>query len=273
MRSAAGNVIVSPLSVATALALLSQATDGHTFEELQNGLHLTGYDKSAVANHFPKYFEQLQNNAGDSTLSIVNQIYVQQGYQLNENFRETAAKKFSSGVDSVNFSDSSKSAEIINHFVEERTHERIKDLIKPDMLDSDTRVILVNAIYFKGDWEQKFNKKDTFTGDFHTSDTDAISVEFITGKKYFNHANLHAFDARALEMEYANSKFSFVIVLPNSRNGLPELESKLKNFDLANITSQMHSAEIEVTIPKFTIQFEANLNDVLTNVRVEFFTV
>ncbi|XP_055317899.1 antichymotrypsin-2-like isoform X3 [Sitodiplosis mosellana] len=261
-QSKPGDVIISPLSVASALALLSQGSGGNTFEQLRQGLHLTG-DKATAANQFAEYYGLLEKSVGKSTLSIANQIYVQKGYEINKNFKEVAVKKFQSGIDEMNFAENVASAKAINSFVEDKTKEKIKDLIKPDMLDALTRVVLVNAIYFKGNWEYQFNKESTTQGDFYISETDTVPVDFMYIKKKFNYAVLEELDATALEMKYANSNFSFVIVLPNSRTGLPALEAKLKNYDLAKITDQMHKHEVEVTIPKFKVEFEISLNDVL----------
>lgn len=251
--------------MASALALLSQGANGNTFDELNKGLHLTG-DKVSTANQFHEYYGLLKKAVGQSTLSIANQIYVQNGYKINANFKDTAVQKFMSGIESLNFAEKDQSAKTINHFVEEKTKEKIKDLIKPDMLSSDTRMVLVNAIYFKGDWEYKFDKERTYQGDFYTSETDTVQVDYMTIKKKFNYGMLEDLDATALEMKYANSNFSFVIVLPNSRTGLSALESKLLNYDLAKINEQMFKQEVDVTIPKFKVEFEINLNDVLKKV-------
>lgn len=271
-QSKPGDVIISPLSVASALALLAQGTEGNTFEELRKGLHLTG-DKATTANQFAEYYGLLKKSVGQSTLSIANQIYVQIGHSINKNFEEVAVKKFFSGIDSLDFAKSDASAKTINQFVEEKTMEKIKDLIKPDMLSADTRVVLVNAIYFKGNWEYQFDKESTTEGDFYINESETVPVDFMHIKKKFNYAILEDLDATALEMKYANSNFSFVIVLPNSRTGLSALEGKLKNYDLAEITNKMHKQEVEVTIPKFKVEFEINLNDVLKKLGMsEMFT-
>lgn len=251
--------------MSSVLLLLSQGAGGNTFEELKKGLHLS-LDKATTANQFHDYYELLEKSVGKATLSIANQLYVQQGYQIKQEFQEVAVKKFRSGIESLNFANSAPSAQTINKFVEEETKDKIKDLIKPAMLDSETRLVLVNAIYFKGDWEYQFDKERTTEGDFFISETDTSRVDFMRIKKNFNYGVFDDLEATALEMKYANSNFSFVIVLPNSRTGLSALESKLKNYDLSKITSEMYSQEVDVMIPKFKVEFEINLNDVLKNV-------
>lgn len=264
-----GNVIISPLSVSIALNLLLQATNGTTLDELRSGMHLSG-DKATLANEFPGYLDLLHRNVGsNSTLSIANQIYVQKHYQLNANFKTVVAQRFLSGIESVNFADSKTSADTINRFVEEKTNGKIKSFIAPDQLDATTRAVIVNAIHFKGQWHQQFDKSKTVRGEFYTNETETESVEFMTAKDYFNSTNLIALNARALELKYANSNYSFMIILPDNRTGLTDLESKLKYVNLADVASQMSFDEIEVTIPKFNIEYEIKLNDVLKNVCIK----
>lgn len=261
-----GNVIISSLSVSTALALLSQAAGGNTYEQLKQALHLSD-EKSDTANQFFEHSETLVENAGEATLSIANGIYVQDGEQLNKNFQESAVSKFKSGVESLNFVDSAKSAATINHFVEEKTNGKIKDLFKPDQFHSDTRSVLVNAVHFKGAWEKPFHSESTRKHDFYNSETETTQVDFMKIDSTFNAANIKDLEAKAIELKYENSNISFVIVLPKSRTGLPALEVKLKDYDLGKIAEQLNERRYAVRIPKFKVEYDINLNNVLKNVR------
>ncbi|KAJ6640748.1 Serine protease inhibitor 42Dd [Pseudolycoriella hygida] len=262
-----GNVIISPLSVVTSLALLRQGTSGETSEQLKTALH-SHNDKSTVANQFLAHREALQKSLGQSTLSIANRIYFNEGYQLVKNFQDVAAAKFKSGAEPLNFSDSEKSATTINRFVKEETNGKIQDLYAKDAFGSDTRVVLVNAIYFKGSWESQFVKEATRKDDFYNSGTEKVSVDFMYNDDYFYSAHNEHLRARVLEMKYANSKSSFVIVLPDERDGLPALEAKLKNYNLNELTANLESDRFEVHIPKFKIEYEIKLNDVLKNLGI-----
>lgn len=265
-----GNVIVSPLSVANALALLSQGASGKTFEQLQHGLHL-GNDKSATANQFYENCEILKKNAAGATLEVVNQVYVQQGHELNKNFQDVAVSKFKSGVEALNFAETQKSADAINHFVEEKTHGKIKKLINAEDLDATTRSVLVNALYFKGKWDHEFLKQYTRKGDFYTSETEKVSVDFMYATHDFKHAYLEDLDASAIELKYANSSLAFTIVSPNQRTGLSAVETKLKDYDLTKITDKMFEHTVGLTMPKFKIEYDIKLTSVLTNVSVNFY--
>lgn len=166
----------------------------------------------------------------------------------------------------MNFANSQASSETINRFVAEKTQGKITNLIKPEILDADTRVVLINAIYFKGDWQHKFEKSQTKKDDFFTSETETIKADFMHIRKSFNYSYIMALEAAVLEMKYANSDLSFVIILPNKRNGLSTLEEKLKNFDFKKMIGSLFTYEVIVTIPKFKIEFEINLNYILAKV-------
>lgn len=266
-------MIISPLSVSITLALLSEGAYGGTYNELKTGLYLSG-NKTTTANQFQEYIAMLKKSAGKSILSLANRVYVQQGREIKQQFRDVAVEKFSSGIEALNFANSADSARIINQFVENKTYNKIKDIVKPDLLDASTSVVLVNAIYFNGTWQNKFDKKQTYKEDFYTDDVNKQSTDFMHIKTRFNYADLIEFDATALEMNYACSDISFVIVLPNKRSGLSLLESRLQHYDLSKIVGQMYSTQVDVAIPKFSTDFIINLNNVLENVcafAIDFF--
>lgn len=249
-----------------ALSLLAQGAGGNTFEELRAGLNLSN-DSATTADQFNEFHDLVQTNAGDSILSIANRIYTQHDLQLKKDFQEVAISKFKSDVQSLDFNESEKSAAVINYFVEEKTNGKIKDLIKPEQISPNTRLILMNAIYFKGKWEVPFYEFLTSPGNFFVSDTERVSVPFMTTKSNFNYAYIEELNAEVLEMKYANSNFAFLIVLPNEYNGLPELETKLTTFELSRIVEQMTSSEpVDILIPKFEIEYEIELTHVLSNV-------
>ncbi|XP_031616655.1 uncharacterized protein LOC116336730 [Contarinia nasturtii] len=267
-KSTKGNVIISPFSVANALVLLSQATNRSTFEQLKTGLHLSG-DKKSIANQFQEHYGLLERGAGNTTFSIANNIYVQKGYSIKQNLQKVAIDKFQSGIESVNFEDNEETARIINKFVEEKTNRRIIDLIKSDTLGSDSRVVLINAIYFKGEWEQKFYEYSTNKSDFYINETEKVPVDLMNIDEWFNYVDLSDLNASALEMKYADSNFSMVVILPNSRTGLSTLESQMKDCDLKTIVANMSMQKVEIWIPKFEHEFELKLNNVLMNMGIE----
>lgn len=263
-------MIFSPLSILNALTLLSQATDGNTFNELQKGLYLNE-NKTVTANQFYEHSRLVRQSIGQGNLSIANRIYLRNGSALNKHFQEVATTKFSSGIESVNFANNSETAQTINRFVEEKTHGKIKNLIEPNAIDEHTAVMLINAIHFKADWLYKFEDRHTTVGNFFMDESKKAHVQFMSVTNHFRRKYLNDLDATALELKYAESKFAFIIILPGTRTGLPPLEAILKNYDLSQIADNLWEPfSMNVIIPKFKADFNIKLNDALKKVSNNF---
>lgn len=269
------NVIISPISVATALTLLLQATNGRTCAQLKNCLHLQDnyIAKSHVADQFRNYIALIKKSAGQSELMIVNQIYVQQTFRLNKEFHEIAANEFDAGVESVNFSNTNETTQLINNFIRTKTMGKIEKFVPPGIFDELTRVFLANAVYLKSAWVQPFplprirnGVKLERTRKFYISETETIDVNFMANKESFWVVDVPDLDISALRLDYLNSNLSFIIVLPNKRTGLSTLESQLQNMDLSTIVGRMSFQLYKVEIPKFKVTTKLHLNDILKKV-------
>lgn len=238
--------------------------NGETKEQMKAGLkYPAGYGDNHIAKHFEHFTESVRKTNG---LKIANKIYTMKGYSVKQSFRDVATKSFNSDAQDLDFKDNTKSAGIINSWVEEQTNNKIKDLVAPDSLDGDTRMVLVNAIYFKGFWTYQFDPKATYRAPFFLNDKDSVEVDFMRVKKHFKYGAIEKLEATAVELPYKDSDISMLIILPNDRNGLSALESKLHTIDLAEISSRMHSQEVNVELPKFKIEFDIELNEPLQKV-------
>lgn len=259
-RTKTGDIIISPLSIGSVLGLLSEAANGTTYEEIKRGLNLNP-QKSDVANQYQQMFNDLDTDKGASSFHIVNQIYVKKGHEISKNFSDVAKDKYKAGIEALDFNDAQKSATKINEFVESKTNKKIRQIIKASDLNADTDLVLLNAIYFKGDWEMKFNKSSTHKGPFHPNQNETIQVEFMTQKAKFFFGDME--DSAVLEMKYAKSNFSFIIVLPNNSTSLESIESRLTYEKLNKfLLNSVELIEVNVTIPKFGVESEIDLKAV-----------
>uniref|UniRef100_A0A6M2DZR1 Putative serpin n=1 Tax=Xenopsylla cheopis TaxID=163159 RepID=A0A6M2DZR1_XENCH len=255
------NLIMSPLSVQTVLSLVSMGAGGNTATQLASGLHQT-HSKDQTQDDYHTLMNTLNTQKG-VTLEIANKVYAMEGYSLNPDFKEIATTKFLAGAENLNFAETQKSAKTINSWVEERTHDKIHNLVSPDSLSSDTRMVLVNALYFKGLWEKQFKKEATTEKPFYVTETETKNVQMMHIKDKFRYGDFEDLDAKAIELRYKDSDLAMLIVLPNSKTGLPALEEKLKNLDLQNLTQRMYSVEVILDLPKFKIESEIQLNEPL----------
>lgn len=201
-------------------------------------------------------------------MSIANKIYVGDDSRIKPEFKDIAINKFDSEIENVDFGDSDAAAGQINAWVEEKTNNKIRNLVDPAILNDNTKMILINAIHFKGIWKNSFSKADTFTLPFWVNETSATKAEFMYQNSYFSYGQFDEFSFTALKMDYSSSNVSMLVLLPKERTGLPLLEQKLHTIDLKSITQQMEEQEVDVRFPKFKIEFEITMNDILINLGI-----
>lgn len=250
--------------MATSLALLAQGTKYNSPE------------KAVVANQFAEYYNELQDD--NSVITMVNQLYVPHRYRFKKEFPTDEVEQFFSRIEMLNFSNPYECALKLNRYVEEKTNRRIRYSFQPQMFDEQTRLVSINVIHLKGSQLPGFNKECTHRGRFYINRKTSVPVDYMCFNEKFDHKVLNELDATAIAMRYMQTKYTFVIVLPNKRIGLANLEAKLKKhsadlFEFKDQSKIGHSVHyVNVTIPKFRIDFEIELNGIFKNVckRVRF---
>ena len=176
------NLVISASSVSTVLAMLGFGARGETLKQMTDALFLP-HDRAASTG-YRCLLPQLESK--DFTLAVANKIFLGIGFSPKESFLDIVRNDFNSEVAEVNFKRKEKAARTINRWVEKETREKIKNLIRPDMVDESTRVVLVNAIYFKANWAKEFDKRSTQKKQFHTKAVkEELLVPMMTMKDYF----------------------------------------------------------------------------------------
>lgn len=150
--------------------------EGKTAQEIVAGLKMGDSSRDVVAKAFEEFLVPLNDNP---MLKIANKVFVKNDYHIKAAFNEIATKQFLSETQTLNFSESVNSANIINQWVESKTNHLIKDLISADALSQDTRLVLVNAIYFKGFWTHQFPVSDTYKEPFFNNEQDSVEVDMM----------------------------------------------------------------------------------------------
>jgi serpin B len=239
---------------------------GETAQQMSKVMKVDDLSKTALADNYDALMSSI---ARSSSLKIANKIYVKEGCEVKAQFNEIATKKFYSEAQTLNFSKNQESATTINEWVESKTNNKIKNLIDPSSLNIMTRMVLVNAIHFKGLWTHQFKKEHTKKEPFWVSETESVEVDMMRMKEDVKYAKFQQeLDAQAIELTYNHSDVSMIILLPNQKTGLANLEAKLDQIDLAELTSKMNQKEVNVYLPRFKIEFKVQLNDHLSKVRI-----
>lgn len=209
------------------------------------------------------------NTIENVTLHLANKIYVKKGYSPKATFKDIVTSKFHAEIDAIEFTDSG-AADAINKWCKDKTNNKIDKLLEQGDLSQDTRMVLLNAIYFKGNWQRQFDKRNTQKKPFYLNDKDSVDVDmmFISNDFFFSYNQ--ELDSQILQLKYTNDAVSMLIVLPNKRDGIKELEAKLVNYDLNKLTEKMYKQKVDVYLPKFKIETDMDLEQPLRNVRNSF---
>ncbi|XP_075168016.1 serine protease inhibitor 42Dd-like isoform X1 [Haematobia irritans] len=259
------NVVYSPASIQTCLALAFTGAEAETAQEMRKVLHLGEGDRSQVAQNYGEFLKNTFKNpkTNGAILRMANRIYVNQNLKISDNFNKIATEFFDAKAESVNFGNSQETINNINSWVEQQTESKIKNLLAPNSVDGDTSSVLVNAIYFKAKWKNPFSDVSTTKSNFKVNTKQEVQVDMMYQDNKFRYADLPEYNAKALEMSYEKSDLSMLVILPNEVEGLAKLESQLKGVDLNDITSKMYTADVDVFLPRFRIEFDIDLKEPL----------
>ena len=173
----AKNLIMSSYSVSLVLNMALNGAEGRTASQLKEGLTLKNFD--VVKNGFKDVLKLSKTNE-NFTLDTANRIYYSEDDFIAESYIQSTKEFFLAEPIGMNFDQSEQSRTEINQWVEEQTNQKIQDLIAPGSLSGNTKLVLVNAIYFKGDWQFKFNKTNTKKDEFHVSPSQTVQSDMIT---------------------------------------------------------------------------------------------
>jgi serpin B len=261
LKSQDGNLFFSPNSISTALAMTYGGARNNTATEMASVLHFTMPNDRLNAAYASRLHDLNASGKGYE-LNVANALWGQKGFAWQKDFIDSNERYYDAGLNELDFAKTEEARQTINTWVEKNTHDKIKDLIQPGVLDSLTRMVLTNAIYFKGNWALQFDQKMTFDGDFWTSATDKVKAPLMNEHGQFNYMENDTL--QAVELPYTGKGVSMIVLLPRKRDGLGALEEKLTAKSLAEWTGAMRPVnDLAVTLPKFKMTTQFELNKVL----------
>ncbi|MCK5476129.1 MAG: serpin family protein [Candidatus Pacebacteria bacterium] len=249
-----GNIFFSPYSISTALIMTYEGAMGKTAEEIQAVLRIPKDDKIRRLES-AKIYNQINKNNDDYKLSTANALWAQKDYVFLKEYINNIEKYYGGKTINLNFiTETETSRLIINDWIEDRTNDKIKDLIPMGALDSRTRLVLTNAIYFKGTWVLQFDKKDTKDESFKTDLGQTIKVpmmKLIGDNAKFNYAEVDK--TQILELPYEGEDLSMLLVLPKEDN-FKRLERLISAEKLFDWRGALKKQRVDVYIPKFKFE-------------------
>lgn len=255
-RSAGENVFVSPASVALALAMLHSGARGETQRALANVLDLGGADADDLNQASAALQQQLARLDDHIKLSVANALWVSENVRLDDDFARTTERCYDAAIRSLDFAHQ-PAARIINGWVEEHTNGKIERIV--EQVDRDTLLMLVNAIYFKGEWTEPFNRQLTQDGPFTLAGGQQVQHPMMAQRGRFRYLEDRAFQAVALP--YGGGRVCMYIFLP--RGDLADFTNHLSGKRWESWMSHFSSTEGRLVLPRFRAEYEAKLNDAL----------
>jgi serine protease inhibitor len=264
LQSREGNLFLSPYSISTALAMTYAGAKSETEKQMAQTLCFPPIKNEQFHKTFGEIIKQLNASGkkGSYELTVANALWGQKDYKFLPDFLTIVRENYGGDLQQVDFAAQAEAArKTINAWVESKTKDKIKELIKPGTLDSMTRLVLTNAIYFKGKWASPFKPEQTQDSPFVLLDGQKINVPTMNQTGRFGYMETN--DIQILEMPYLNNDLSMVILLPKQTDGVKGLEKELVSDNLAGWLAGIHKREVQVFFPRFKMTSEFELAMVL----------
>jgi serpin B len=256
------NILVSPFSAETIMALTQSGAVGTTGTEIRSSLFLPD-SREETESVLKQILPAIHSN--EYTLKTANKIYVENNFAIKDDFKKVATDVYQAQFQNIEFAESVAAADEINEWVEEETADKIHDLISPGDVNADTKVVLVNALYFEANWTSPFENGLTTKTSFFTTDGEPVQMDTMFQKSarynFYESADL---DAKFLELPFQGPDASMTIVLPNKMEGIAVLE---KQMDAVLTTPDYAQEYVQVSIPKFKIESTTDFKMILEKVK------
>jgi len=262
----AANIFVSPLSASMALGMALAGAEAGTFEAMRTALRLGGLEREQIGVSYRSLIDLLSGLDPAVRIEIGNSVWHREGFALEDAYASEVERDFLARVEALDFGDPG-AADVINTWVSEATDGLIDGIVDPP-IDPLTMVFLINAIYFEGKWALQFDPARTSPGEFWRSDGSTVSVPFMSmSDGEFPYAESP--DYQAIELPYGGEAFAMTVVLPSEAIGIDAFVESLDADAWAGIVSGLREAELLVALPKFRLEYDRTLNDVLKALGME----
>lgn len=253
------NVFLSPASVQVALAMTLAGAKGETEAELSKGLHMS--QLKSPHSEMGRLISALNSARQGVKLAVANRLFAERTFAIEPEFSGTLAKGYGAELGSVDFKQACETARKgINEWVEQQTSSKIRDLLAEGSLDSNTRLVLVNAIYFKGDWKHTFNRESTYDGQFESAAGSQSPVRMMQQTQQFPYAEGRGL--RLVQLPFSGGSCSMIVVLPQERHGLSAaLKDAGSLEDILALAGTAVEQEVDLHLPRFKVETQFSLSD------------
>ena len=273
LRTGKGNLFFSPFSLSSALAMTAAGAKGETAREMGLALHLPQGDLAHAG--FRSLNDSINGGKDEParpySLLTANALWAQKGDHFLPGFLKTARESYDAALNEVDFKGDCEAArKLINTWVEGKTRDRIKDLIGPSVLSPVTALVLVNAIYFKADWRDKFSESMTNLQDMFTkADGSKVPLAMMRQDEAKPYGYFDGGSFQMVELPYVGGSLAMDLILPKAAGGLPALEASLTVANLSRWIGKLSPQAVKVELPRFRLEESFELSRVLSDLGLE----
>ena len=267
-KSEEGNIFFSPFSISTAMAMVYEGAEGKTAKEIKSVFGFPKYDNSR-RNQYSNLLSEINKKDKEYALNTANALWAEQDFQFLDEYLTTVEKYYGGKTTNLDFKNEWEASRlIINNWVEDKTNDKIKDLLPEDVIDADTRLVLTNAIYFKAKWLIQFDADKTSDENFRVNPDKSIKVPMMqptSQKSTFNYTQNK--DLQILEMPYAGEDLSMLILLPLD-DDIEALENSFTIEKLTEWKKSLRKRRVKIYIPKFKFETKYFMKNTLINLGI-----
>ena len=256
-----GDFFISPLSMQLLLGMILDGAQNGTADEICKVLGYGAGEVNAVNEYSLSMLEQLPSLDKKTKLSIANAIFANKQYSLKDDYKSTVGKYYQAEVANLDFSNETASLKAINGWCDKQTNGMIPKVL--DKVSPGTLAYLLNAMYFKSEWKEKFSKNNTVNEVFTTEDGGTKKVPMMKNNEHFQYQDND--DFRVVNLPYGNGAFSMLVILPQSGKTLADVSSALKTADWTEFRQSMVRCDVNLWLPKFETKYSIKLNDILSD--------
>ncbi|KAG8445212.1 hypothetical protein GDO86_010115 [Hymenochirus boettgeri] len=265
-----GNILFSPLGGFVILEMVKLGAKGQTLHQIKEALKLQHNQECEVISELKMLLAVISEENKEFTFNLANALYLQEGFQVKEQYLHSNKHIFKSAIKLVDFQDTKVSVETINAWVQMQTNGKISHMFLREDFSFLTKLVLVNAIYFKGEWKQKFNPESTHTELFSvkrglTTNVPMMHLQLTAKFGYFSTKNIRY---KVLELPYKGDAFSLLLTLPAEDVLIVEFKKMLTASMIKAWVTEIKEELVEISLPRFKIAHKIDLKSSLLNLNV-----
>lgn len=261
------NYFISPASIKITLGMILEGARGSCADEISRVLRISG-DQSSSRERLSSLLYDFNVKPGITFVEWINGAFISKVFQIVPEYERNLKHYYKASVESIDFSNNDFAARVINNWVYNATRGLITDIITPANFNADATLVLINALYFQGKWKIPFDESSTFIKCFY-SRNGCTNVKMMQTVNNFNYKYFSALDAEVIELPYGDGQLSMIVILPSERQSVDLLARDIKFMTIASIVNALEPTEVFVNLPKFEIEYTADIVPDLQRLGIE----